>query len=126
MLAFTSTDFGDMRAAYVFMYPRGSGRHFSLRPDSFGLNGSVYVYNDFTGSGQLTNAANLFSDEIEGSYAYYVVTSVRPSGVGLLADAGQWVQLGRQRITSVTDTGDLRLTVTFAGRREPSHPRSFG
>jgi hypothetical protein len=85
MVAFTYTDFGDMRVVYVFVYARCSGRQFSLRADSLGLHGNVYVYNYFTGSGRVTNAANLFSGEIEGSYAYYVVTPVGPSGSVCLA-----------------------------------------
>jgi len=43
------------------------------------------------------------------------VTPIGLSGIGLLGDLSQFVPLGKQRITQVTDDdSDLELTVAFA------------
>jgi hypothetical protein len=114
MVAATYTDFGSMKAAYVFAHPRGVDTVVLFRPSSLGQSGEVYVYNYFTHAGQVMNSGDQFFDQIPGDFAYYIVTPIGPSGIGLLGDAGQFVSLGRQRITQVTDDGTMELTVAFA------------
>jgi len=114
MVAATYTDFRSMRAVYVFAYPRGWDMTVSFQPSSFGLNGQVYVYNFLTESGQVLDSSDIFSDRIQSGYAYYIVTPIGLSGIGLLGDLSQFVPLGKQRITQVTDDSDLELTVAFA------------
>jgi hypothetical protein len=114
MVASTYTDFGTMKAAYVVAYPRGLDTTVSFQPSSLGMSGPVYVYDYLADTGQVMDAANQFSDLINGTYAYYVVTPIGPSGIGLLGDAEQLVPLGKQRISRVTDDGVLELAVAFA------------
>ncbi len=114
MVAATYTDFGTMKAAYVFAYPRGVDTTVSFQPFSLGLGGPVYVYNYFADAGQVMDSGSQFSAQIAGAYAYYIVTPIGPSGIGLLGDADQLVPLGKQRIPRVTDVGILDLVVAFA------------
>ena len=114
MLAATYTDLGDLKAAYVFAYPRGSPLPISFQPKSLGFDGLVYIYNYLAHTGRLMNSAELFIDETLDAYAYYIVTPIGRSGIGLLGDADQLVSLGRQRIHSVIDDGVLEVAVTFA------------
>ena len=46
--------------------------------------------------------------------AYYVVTPIGASGIGLLGDRGQFVTLGKKRIVSFVDDGAAHVTVAFA------------
>ena len=114
MVAATYTDFGSIKVAYVFAHPRGAETVASFQPSSLGLNGQVYVYNYFAHTGQVIDSANPFSEQIPGDFAYYTVTPIGPSGIGLLGDAGQFVSMGRQRITNVTDDGVVEMTIAFA------------
>jgi hypothetical protein len=114
MVASTYTDFGDLKAAYVFAYPRGSDVTVSFRPNSLGFEGPVYVYDYFAHRGQVVNRTHPFTAHIAGSYGYYIVTTIGDSGIGLLGDAGLLVPLGRQRIARVVDHGVLEVEVTFA------------
>jgi hypothetical protein len=113
MVAFTYTDHGPMRTAYVFAESRGSGAQVKFKPASMGLTGRVYVYNKWNGSGRIMSADDVFSDSV-GDVAYYIVTEIGPSGIGFLGDAGMFVSLGRKRITQVADDGTLVASVSFA------------
>jgi hypothetical protein len=114
MVAATHTDFGGVRVAYVFAYPRGSDTTVSFQPGSLGLHGAVYVYNYLTNTGRLMDSTELFTEAITGAYSYYIATPIGESGIGLLGDAGHFVSLGRQRITRVADDGILEVTIAFA------------
>ncbi len=114
MVAAAYTDFGAMKAAYVFAYPRGVDTAVSFQPSSLGLGGPVYVYDYFADDGQVMDSADQFFDQIDGGYVYYIVTPIGSSGIGLLGDASQLVPLGKQRIPQVTDDGVLELVVAFA------------
>jgi hypothetical protein len=113
MIAFTYTDHGPMRAAYVFANSRGSGAPVRFKPALMGLTGQVYVYNKFAGSGRVAAANDFFNDSV-GDIAYYVAVGIGPSGIALLGDADKFVSLGRKRIADVADDGSLRVTVSFA------------
>ncbi len=114
MVAATYTDFGAMKAAYVFAYPRGVDTTVSFQPSSLGLGGPVYVYDYFADAGQVMDSADQFSRQIDGAYAYYIVTPIGSSGIGMIGDTSQLVPLGKQRIPQVTDDGVLELVVAFA------------
>lgn len=113
MVASTYTDFGAMRAAYVFAYNRSSDTITTFTPAVLGLSGSVYVYNYFTDSGTVVNAADTFSEPMQNGHAYYIVVPIGDSGIGFLGDAGQFVSLGKKRITQLSDHGTLEATITF-------------
>src|SRR5262245_60692808 len=113
MVAYTYTDHGTMRAAYVFANSRGSGVPVRFRPASMGLSGRVYIYNKLTGSSRIVAASDTFSDSV-GDIAYYVAVGIGPSGIAFLGDADKFVSLGRKRIADVADDGSLRATISFA------------
>jgi hypothetical protein len=113
MVAFTYTDHGPTRTAYVFANSRGSGAQVKFKPASMGLTGQVYIYNKWNGSGRIAASSDVFTDSV-GDIAYYVAAEIGPSGIGFLGDAGMFVSLGRKRIAEVADDGSLRATVSFA------------
>ena len=114
MVAAAYTDFGTLRAAYVFAYPRGADVTLSFQPKSLGFSGRVYVYNLFADAGETIDSTQLFTEPITGAFAYYIVTAIGESGIGLLGDVRQFVSLGRQRIPRITDNGVLQVAVAFA------------
>src|SRR5579872_2724834 len=115
MIASTYTDFGSVKVAYIFTYPRGADLLASFRPQEFGFSGPVFVYNYTSQSGRRIDPEETFSAPISGGYAYFIVTAIGSSGIGLLGDAGQFVSLGRQRIRQVVDAGGvLTLEIAFA------------
>src|SRR5262249_49920903 len=95
MVAATYSRLGDRRAAYVFAYSRRSPLAISFQPKLLGLKGPVYVYNYLTDAGRVADSAERFVDATPDTYAYYIVTPIGQSGIGLLGDAGQFVSLGR-------------------------------
>jgi hypothetical protein len=113
MVAWTYSDHGGMRAAYVFAYSRGTATAATFVPASLGLSGRVYVYNYFTGRGALLTAGQTFYETVhDGSYD--VVVPVGRSGIAFLGDAGKFVSLGKQRIPRLRDDGAVHATVAFA------------
>jgi hypothetical protein len=113
MIAATSTTFGASKAEYVFAYTRGTEKSIAFSPRALGFSGSVYVFNYLEGTGNLV-ARRDFRDNLSQDYAYYVVAPMGKSGMAFLGDAGQFVTLGKQRITHLADDGVLRVTVAFA------------
>ena len=51
--------------------------------------------------------------------SYFLVVPVGASGIGFLGDAGKFVSLGSQRISSLSDNGTLKATVKFAAGDGP-------
>jgi hypothetical protein len=120
MVASTYTSFGATRAVYVFAYNRPADvTTVTFTPASLGLSGAVYIYNYFTDSGSVSDAGDQFTEPMMNGHAYYIVVPVGGSGIGFLGDAGQFVSLGKKRITQVTDDGILEATIAFADG-EPS------
>jgi hypothetical protein len=114
MVAATYTDFDAIRSLYVFAYNRTADTTATFTPASLGLSGAVYIYNYFTDSGSVTDAESQFTDQIVNGHAYYIVVPIGDSGIGFLGDAGQFVSLGKKRITRVVDDGTLEATIAFA------------
>ena len=115
MIASTYTDFGGMRAAYVFAYSQGTDMLASFRPADLGFEGTVYIYNYFDDSGRISQAHEIYSESMANGRAYYVIAPVGPSGIALLGDRGQFVTLGKKRIASLADDGAAHITVLFVG-----------
>jgi hypothetical protein len=118
MVAATYSDIGGFKAFYVFAYTRGNSNTVEFTPASLGMSGMVYLYDYFAGKGWLTDAGLTFRGAINNGRAYYILVPVGRSGVGFLGDAGQFVPLGRQRISQVLDNGALRAMVSFAKGEE--------
>jgi hypothetical protein len=114
MVASTYTDFGGMRAHYVFAYGQGDNALATFRPADLGISDRVFVYNFFAGSGRIVAPSDVYAEPMTDGRAYYVIAPVGPSGIALLGDRGHFVTLGRKRITSLTDDGAVHVTVSFA------------
>ncbi len=114
MVASTYTNFERSRALYVLAYRRGSDSGVSFTPATLGLDGPVYVYNYFGGSGKLIDAAAGFQDSLDGDRAYYIVAPVGPSGIAFLGDAGHFVSLGKKRVPQLRDGGAVEAIISFA------------
>ena len=114
MVASTYTDFGSLRAYYVFAYPQSSVNQFSFHMTDLGSAQSAYLYDYFGGTGRVVEPADLINETIGSSPLYLVAAPIGPSGIALIGDAGQFVTLGRKRITSLSDDGSVHATIAFA------------
>jgi len=114
MVASTSTNFGAITAHYVAGYNRTSDLKLAFSPSTLGMTQPVYVYNYFTKAGKIAQPQDTFTDVIANGIAYYVVMPIGPSGMAFLGDTGNFVSLGRKRITALTDNGTIIASVAFA------------
>ena len=113
MIASTYTDHGGLKASYVFAYKRGNNTAITFNPSSLGLNGAVYVYNYFTGSGLIVEPGKDYSGTVNDA-SYYIVVPIGQSGIAFLGDTGKFASLGKKRIPQLTDNGSVQATITFA------------
>ncbi|HXH26766.1 MAG TPA: hypothetical protein VNG90_02640, partial [Candidatus Acidoferrum sp.] len=125
-IASTFTDFGTSKAEYVAAFPRpyGTLQTANFKPSDFGFTGNVYIYDYFTGQGEVARAASVFTDKIDTLH-YYIIVPIGPSGVALLGDQSKFVSLGKQRVTSLTDNGTLEASLTFAPNDPPVTLRGY-
>jgi hypothetical protein len=113
MVASTYTDHAGMKAAYVFAYKRGKNTKIHFDAAELGLSGKVYVYNYLTHSGTIVAAGEQFTADIK-DVAYYIVAPVAKSGIAFLGDAGKFVSLGKKRILTLSDDGQVQASIAFA------------
>jgi hypothetical protein len=122
LTASTFTDHDGIKTAYVFAFNRpgtpADRIHFS--PAELGVSGQAYVYDYFSGAGQLLKEGMPFTAPLEGNAsAFFVVAPIGPSGIAFLGDRYKFVGTGRQRITSLRDEpGKLTVGVVLA-QNEP-------
>jgi hypothetical protein len=114
MVASTYSNFGGLKAYYVFAYPQGSNLQANFTTGSLGMNTPAYVYDYFNDAGTVVAPDHTVGASITGDSQYWVVTPVGPSGMAVIGDIGQFVTLGKKRITDLEDNGSIRLTVAFA------------
>jgi hypothetical protein len=114
MIASTYTDFGNLKAWYIFAYPQGQNTTAAFRLADLGAAGSFYLYDYLAGSGALVDAADALNLPISGAALYLIAAPVGPSRLAVLGDTGQFVTLGKKRISQLADDGTVRLTVAFA------------
>ena len=122
VVAWTYTDHGADRTAYVVAYSRASDLPDlapSYVPAATGVRSSrVYIYDYFARTGQVVDASRPFeaipSAEAD-NLAYNIVAPVGDTGIAMLGDLNQFVSVGRQRVPDVTDrNGKLTVTAVFA------------
>ncbi|HKX00090.1 MAG TPA: hypothetical protein VJN43_20280 [Bryobacteraceae bacterium] len=114
MVAWTYTDFGNLRISYLITYNRAASGMITLSPTDVGLTGRVYIYNYFEKTGQELEPGGTFTTRVSGTLDYYVLTPIGKSNIALIGDRDQLVPLGKQRVTHLTDDGTLHLLLTFA------------
>jgi len=114
MLASAFTDFGTLKAFYVLAYARGHQRKIAFTPASLGLHTRAYAFDYFLRTGAVLNPDQTFTDTLAKDYAYFIVVPIGPSGIAFLGDRDQFVSLGKQRVSQLSDNGTLRVTIQFA------------
>lgn len=115
LVASTYTDFGDLKAVYVFVFDRtGSFMPAEFRPSDLGLRGAVYAYNYFRRNGRVLDAGELISEPATQGPGFYILVPVGSSRIAFLGDAEHFVSLGKRRITRLSDTGTLEAGIAFA------------
>lgn len=115
MVASTYTDFGDgLKTWYLFAYTRGSNNSITIDPATFGMTGAAYFYDSLKDTGRLIDPRATYTFNLTDGTGYYILAPVGPSGIAMLGDKGQFVTMGKKRISSFADSGMAQLGVTFA------------
>ena len=113
-IASAYSDFAGLRTYYVFAYTQGSNGEVKFRPSDAGAGQPVYVYDYFGGTGQPMDAADIIDRQISGDSMYLVMAPIGPSGMAVLGDTGQFITMGKKRVTAIQDDGKIRMTVSFS------------
>jgi hypothetical protein len=120
LVSSTYTDHGGLRNYYVFAYARTSANPgASFTPAQLGMSTNAYVYDYFNQTGMVVAASSAFNfttttpDAVVGG-SYFIVSAVGPSGLAFIGDANKFITAGKKRISTLTDSGSLQVTVTFA------------
>lgn len=114
MVASTYSDHTGLHDLYVFAYARSdASQAASFSPIGLGVPGATYVYDYFADTGQLLAAGERFSTNVSTG-SYFVVAPIGPSGIAFLGDAGEFVSLGKKRISQLSDDGTVHATIEFA------------
>jgi len=114
LVAAAYSDFGGLRATYVYTFNVGTSVTATFTPAALGYAGQVLVFDYFQNTGAVVDASAAYTQDLVGGSAYYVVVPVGPSGIAFAGDAGKFVSLGKKRIPQVADNGTLTVTVAFA------------
>jgi hypothetical protein len=117
MVAWTYSDHGTLRTAYVFAYNRQpTDDEAEFAPTEFGLSGKVCVLDARSGNAIFRSARKQVQLSFKpGGTACYLITPVGRSGLAFFGDEGKYVSNGRQRIAALEDAdGKLTVTTTFA------------
>jgi hypothetical protein len=113
VIASTYTDFGELKAWYLFMYAQGTNTQALYHMGDLGAGRQVYLYDYFAGTGRVVNPGDMITTAVDQP-SYQIAAPIGPSGIAVLGDTGQFVSLGKKRILSLTDDGSVHLTVAFA------------
>src|ERR1019366_7827158 len=97
-----------------FAFTHGTNTLAKFSPSELGMNTMVYVFDYLAGTGQLVDPSDVIQEQISGDALYLVVAPVGPSGIAIVGDTGQFVTMGKKRVTEFTDKGVARVTVAFA------------
>jgi hypothetical protein len=125
LVAATFTDFGGMRASYVYAFSATSNGPASFSPAALGYSGKVFVFNYFLDTGKLVDASAPYSEALMGGRSYYLVVPVGPSGIAMLGDQVKFASLGKKRITQLSDDGSIKVSVSFAAGEQSVTLRGY-
>ena len=118
LVAGTDTDRDGIKTEYIFAFnrPNRPAGQVQFKSSEIGLKGPAYVYDYFSGEGQLLSDGATFSAPLaENSSAFYVAAPVGKSGIAFLGDKNKFVGTGKERITSLDDKkGKLTIGITLA------------
>lgn len=110
----TYSEFGALRTYYVVAYADGANTNANFTPADLGVDQPVYLYDYFSGAGRVVHPSEAVSAPIVNSLLYLIAAPIGPSGIAIIGDAGQFVSMGKKRITQMSDNGVVRLKVAFA------------
>jgi hypothetical protein len=114
MIAATYTDFGDLRGWYFFLYAQGTNTQAQFRLSDAGLNAPVFLYDYFNDTGRIAQPGELLNEDVTAD-RYLVAAPIGASGIALIGDTGQFVTLGKKRVTALADDGDdMHVSLAFA------------
>lgn len=114
VIASTYSDFDGLRTNYIFAYPQGGSLDARFRLSETGGSGEYYLYDYAADSGVLANATDPLDIPIANSFVYLIAAPVGKSGMAVIGDTGNFVSMGKKRISSIIDNGQVHLTVQFA------------
>src|SRR5581483_134582 len=137
MIASTYSQTGDLKTAYVFVYPEKDDQtHFHFTAADVGLSGDVCVYDWKTKTAKKLAAGEAFSGSFDGkistskqdpTWSYFIVAPIGKSGIALIGDTGKFASMGSQRIDKVSATGkSLQVSVRFASDEKTVTLLAFG
>ncbi len=115
MVVASHSDFGaGLRTYYLFAYVRGANKTITIDPATYGISGAAYFYDALQESGRLINPHSPVTFDLAGDAGYYVLAPVGKSGIAMLGDKGNFVSMGKKRVSAFQDTGEAEITVNFA------------
>jgi hypothetical protein len=114
MTAASLTDYGTLKAHFIFSYVRQTNNTITINPGDFGISGTSYLYDYVNGAGTVIYPGSSWTGTLASGSGYYVLVPVGPSGIAFLGDKGHFVTLGKKRIPALSDTGHVDTTVAFA------------
>jgi hypothetical protein len=110
----TYSDFGGLRTYYVVAYADGANTNANFTPADLGIDQPVYLYDYFAGAGKVVQPSESVSAPILNSLLYLIAAPIGPSGMAVIGDTGQFVSMGKKRVTHISNKGAVHLTVAFA------------
>jgi hypothetical protein len=115
-IAAAYSDFGESRTIYLFGYTQGANTGVKVRPVDAGaaVGRGVYVYDYVSGTGQVIDSGDTIDRQISGDAMYLVLAPIGDSRMAVVGDAGQFVTMGKKRVTSMKDDGQISMTLAFA------------
>jgi len=127
MVAWTYSDHGPLRTAYVFAYVRETtNMDAEFTPATCGLDGKVCVFDTRSGQVFFQSAGTSVPIAFDAtSTAYYEVVPVGKSGIAFFGDEGKFVSNGKQRIADLTEA-DRKLIATITFAKGEKSVRLFG
>lgn len=90
----------------------------TFSPSDLGVDRPVYLYDYFSATGRVVQPSDVVSTPLLNDTLYFIAAPIGPSGIAVIGDTGQFVSMGKKRITQMSDDGVVQLTVAFAEGEE--------